>query len=101
MLSEELGYLGVMAILTLYLTDHLSGCICLVRLRTPFTCSVGWIDHDIFFTFCQHMGMVVESCRLSVCLCPGLGAGGTSVLTLMTAFGLMMSIHTHRKMLSR
>jgi rod shape determining protein RodA len=32
---------------------------------------------------------------------PLVSYGGTSIVTLMAAFGVLMSIHTHRKMVAR
>ena len=32
---------------------------------------------------------------------PLVSYGGTSAVTLMAAFGVLMSVHTHRKMLTR
>jgi rod shape determining protein RodA len=32
---------------------------------------------------------------------PLVSAGGTSMVTLLAGFGILMSIHTHRKLLAR
>jgi rod shape determining protein RodA len=32
---------------------------------------------------------------------PLISAGGTSMVTLLAGFGILMSIHTHRKLLAR
>lgn len=101
-LSEELGYLGVMAILTLYLAIIYRGLYMSGQAQDTFSrvLSAGLIMTFFIYVF-VNMGMVSGILPIVGVPLPLVSYGGTSVLTLMTAFGLMMSIHTHRKMLSR
>jgi rod shape determining protein RodA len=101
-LAEELGYLGVLAVLVLYLAIVYRGLFMAAQAQDTFSRILGAAIVMTFFIYVfVNMGMVSGILPIVGVPLPLISYGGTSVLTLMVSFGLLMSIHTHRKMLSR
>ena len=59
----------------------------------------GGIGLIFFLYFFVNIGMVIGVLPVVGIPLPLISYGGTSIVTLMTAFGLLMSIQTHRKLM--
>jgi rod shape determining protein RodA len=56
----------------------------------------------IFFTYAfVNIGMVTGMLPVVGVPLPFISYGGTSLVTLLSAFGVLMSIHTHRKWIAQ
>lgn len=101
-LAEEFGYLGIGGILLLYLLIILRGMVIAVRGQDTFARLLAGSYVMTFFVYVfVNMGMVSGILPVVGVPLPLVSYGGTSVLTLMVSFGILMSIHSHRKMLSQ
>jgi rod shape determining protein RodA len=99
-LAEEFGFVGVMLLLAVYL---------LIILRCLFIASTaqdsfsrllaGALTMTFFIYIFVNVGMVSGLLPVVGVPLPLISYGGTSVVTLMAAFGVLMSIHTHRRMI--
>ena len=99
--SEELGLLGILLLLSLYLAIVARGLI--IALRGQYTFQrllAGSIALTFFFYMFINMGMVIGLLPVVGVPLPLVSYGGTSMVTLLTGFGLLMSIQTHRKLIS-
>lgn len=101
-LAEEIGFIGVVGILSLYVAIVLRGLVMAAQAQTTYARLLAGALIMTFFVYVfVNMGMVSGILPIVGVPLPLVSYGGTSVLTLMVSFGLLMSIHTHRKMLSR
>jgi len=101
-LAEELGFLGVVALLVLYLLIVYRGLVMAAQAPDTFSRVLGAALVMTFFIYVfVNMGMVSGILPIVGVPLPLISYGGTSVLTLMVSFGMLMSIHTHEKMLAR
>mgnify|MGYP000158000073 CR=1 FL=1 len=57
------------------------------------------LTHNFFIYIFVNMGMVSGLLPVVGVPLPLVSAGGTSIVTLMAGFGILMSIQTHRKLL--
>ncbi len=100
--AEEFGFIGVSVLLLLYLMIILRGLYISVRGQDTFSrLLAGSLTMTFFVYVFVNMGMVSGILPVVGVPLPLVSYGGTSVLTLMASFGILMSIHTHRKMLPR
>ena len=96
--AEEFGLLGCLGLLTLYL---------LIIARCLFIASQAQDSYSrllasslafTFFVFVfVNIGMVIGVLPVVGVPLPLISYGGTSIVTLLSGFGILMSIHTHRK----
>ena len=96
--AEEFGLLGCLGLLTLYL---------LIIARCLFIASQAQDSYSrllassLAFTFFVYVfvniGMVIGVLPVVGVPLPLISYGGTSIVTLLSGFGILMSIHTHRK----
>ncbi len=97
-LGEELGLAGVFALLVLYLLLTGRGVVLSLRAQDTFG---RLLSGSIMFTFFVYvfvnMGMVSGVLPVVGVPLPLVSHGGTSILTLFAGFGILMSIHTHRR----
>ncbi|MDG9670736.1 rod shape-determining protein RodA [Hahella sp. CR1] len=101
-LAEEFGYIGVACILTLYMMIIGRGLYIAANGQDTFSrLLAGSLIMTFFVYVFVNMGMVSGILPVVGVPLPLVSYGGTSVLTLMASFGILMSIHTHKKMLSR
>ncbi len=101
-LAEEWGYQGILVLLLLYLAIIFRGLFMAVSAQDTFSRLVAGAIIMTFFVYVfVNMGMVSGILPIVGVPLPLISYGGTSVLTLLISFGVLMSIHTHRKMLSR
>lgn len=100
--AEEFGFVGVLALLTLYLLIVMRGLMIAVKAQDSFgRLLAGSLTLTFFVYVFVNIGMVSGILPVVGVPLPLVSYGGTSVVTLMSSFGVLMSIHTHRKMLSR
>ncbi|NRA55035.1 MAG: rod shape-determining protein RodA [Gammaproteobacteria bacterium] len=95
---EEFGLMGVIGLLCLYMFVIARGLIIATRAQDPFSrVLAGSITLTFFVYLFVNIGMVSGLLPVVGVPLPLISYGGTSMLTLMLGFGLLMSIHTHRR----
>lgn len=98
-LGEEFGLRGVLALLGIYLLLLLRGFWIGMRAQTTYGRLVcGSLTLTFFVYIFVNMGMVAGLLPVVGVPLPLVSAGGTSVVTLMAAFGIMMAVSTERRM---
>ncbi|WP_341503385.1 rod shape-determining protein RodA [Gallaecimonas sp. GXIMD4217] len=99
--SEEFGLVGVVCLLLLYLAVVTRGLYMATQAQTAFSRLLGGSIILTFFIYVfVNIGMVSGMLPVVGVPLPLVSYGGTSMLTLMAGFGVLMSIHTHKRMLS-
>ncbi|MFC0309899.1 rod shape-determining protein RodA [Gallibacterium trehalosifermentans] len=101
-LSEEYGLIGIIILLTIYLFIIGRGLIIGAKAQDAFGRILTGALTLIFFVYVfVNIGMVSGILPVVGVPLPLVSYGGTSFVTLMASFGVIMSIHTHRRMLSQ
>jgi len=101
-LSEEFGLVGVVSLLALYLFVILRGLYIATRAQDTYGRLLAGALTLVFFVYLfVNAGMVSGLLPVVGVPLPLVSFGGTSLVTLMAGFGILMSIHTHRKLLPR
>ncbi len=101
-LAEELGLIGVLILLILYLLLIMRGLMIAARAKTTFgRVIVGSLMLILFVYVFVNIGMVSGIVPVVGVPLPLVSYGGSALIVLMAGFGIIMSIHTHRKMLSK
>lgn len=101
-LAEEFGFVGILGMLLLYLLIVVRGLWISFGGQDTFARLLAGAYTMTFFVYVfVNMGMVSGILPIVGVPLPLVSYGGTSLLTLMAAFGILMSIKTHKKMLSR
>jgi rod shape determining protein RodA len=101
-IGEEFGLLGALALLLLYLVIVGRGLY--IAASAPDTFSrllAGSLSVTFFFYVFVNTAMVMGMIPVVGVPLPLVSAGGTSMVTLMAGFGILMSIQTHRKLVAR
>ncbi len=99
--SEEFGMLGGIMLLILYLFIILRGMFIAAEAKDTFSrLLAGSISLTFFVYIFVNIGMVSGLLPVVGVPLPLISYGGTSIVTLLAGFGILMSIHTHKKMLS-
>ncbi len=101
-IGEEFGLLGALALLLLYLLIVGRGLY--IAASAPDTFSrllAGSLSITFFFYVFVNTAMVMGLIPVVGVPLPLVSAGGTSMVTLMAGFGILMSIQTHRKLVAR
>ena len=97
--SEEFGLLGNLILLGMYLFVIGRGFIITADASTYFTRLMAGSITLTFFTYAfVNMGMVIGILPVVGVPLPLISYGGTSMVTLLLGFGMLMSIHTHKKL---
>lgn len=100
--SEEFGLLGVLALLATYLFIIIRGLIIANRAQDAYSkLLAGSITLTFFVYVFVNMGMVSGLLPVVGVPLPLISFGGTSMVTLMAGFGILMSIGTQKRLLSR
>lgn len=100
--SEEFGLLGVIGLLTIYLCIILRGLFIATRAQDAFSkLLAGSITLTFFVYVFVNMGMVSGLLPVVGVPLPLISYGGTSMVTLLASFGILMSISTQKRLLSR
>ena len=99
-MGEELGLLGVLSLLGLYLFVVGRGLYIAMQARDTYSRLLGGSISLTFFVYVfVNTAMVTGIVPVVGIPLPLVSFGGTSMVTLMAGFGILMSIHTHRKLL--
>lgn len=96
-LAEELGFLGGSALLALYLLVILFCLSIALRMKDRFSSLlVMGISVTFFLFFAVNMSMVMGLAPVVGVPLPLVSYGGSAMLVLLAAFGLVQSAHVHR-----
>jgi rod shape determining protein RodA len=97
--GEEFGFLGNMLLLLLFSLIILRGLIIASQAQSTFTRLLAGSITLTFFTYAfVNIGMVSGILPVVGVPLPLISYGGTSMVTLCLSFGILMSIHTHKKL---
>jgi rod shape determining protein RodA len=97
--SEEFGLLGNILLLGLFLLLILRGLVIAANAPTLFTRLLAGAVTLTFFTYAfVNMGMVSGILPVVGVPLPMVSYGGTALVSLCLGMGILMSIHTHRKL---
>jgi len=100
--AEEFGLFGILALLAVYLLIIMRGLLIASQAQDTYTRLLGGSLIMTFFIYIfVNIGMVTGLLPVVGVPLPLISYGGTSMVTLMAGFGILMSIHTHRKLLPR
>ena len=99
-MGEEMGLLGVLSLLGLYLFIIGRSLYIAIQARDTFSrLLAGSISLTFFVYVFVNTAMVTGLVPVVGIPLPLVSFGGTSMVTLMAGFGILMSIHNHRKLL--
>ena len=99
--SEEFGFLGTLLLLAVYIAVISRGIIIAVNAQDTFSRLVaGSLTLTFFVYVFVNIGMVSGILPVVGLPLPLISYGGTSMVTIMAAFGILMSIQTHRRLVS-
>lgn len=96
-IGEELGLAGITIMMMLYLFIILRGLYIAVMADTTFgRLLAGSLTMVFFIYLLVNTGMVTGILPVVGVPLPLISYGGTSLITILASFGILMSIHTHR-----
>ncbi|MCW8839712.1 MAG: FtsW/RodA/SpoVE family cell cycle protein, partial [Gammaproteobacteria bacterium] len=96
----EFGLMGVLLLLAIYLLIVLRGLYIASQAQDTFSrLLAGGLSMTFMVYVFVNIGMVTGLLPVVGVPLPLVSYGGSSMVTLMAAFGILMSIHTHRKLL--
>jgi rod shape determining protein RodA len=96
--AEEFGLLGSLLLLAIYAIIVGRGLLIAYLAKDSYTrLLAGSLSLTFFLYFFVNMGMVTGILPIVGVPLPVMSYGGTSIVTIMAAFGILMSIQTHRK----
>ena len=99
-LGEEFGFFGILLLFTFYAIIVVRGIMISIQAQDNYT---RLLAGSLSMTFCVYFivntGMVTGLLPVVGLPLPMISYGGTSIVTLMAGFGILMSIQTHRKLL--
>jgi rod shape determining protein RodA len=99
-LGEEFGFFGILLLFTFYSIIVIRGIMISIQAQDTFT---RLLAGSLSMTFCVYFivntGMVTGLLPVVGLPLPMISYGGSSIVTLMAGFGILMSIQTHRKLL--
>ncbi len=100
-LSEEFGLFGVIVLLTVYVFVILRGLHIATMAQNAFgRLLAGSLVLTFFVYVFVNIGMVSGMLPVVGLPLPLISFGGTSLVTVLASFGVLMSVHTHRRFLS-
>lgn len=100
-LSEEFGLLGVITLLILYAFVIGRGLYIAAQAQDNFTRLIAAsLSMTLFVYIFVNIGMVSGLLPVVGLPLPLISYGGSSLVTLMISFGILMSIHTHKRLLT-
>ncbi|MFC4259405.1 rod shape-determining protein RodA [Marinobacter lacisalsi] len=100
-LAEEFGFVGLLVLLAAYLLIILRCLYIAVNAQDSFSrVLAGALTMTFFVYIVVNIGMVSGLLPIVGVPLPLISYGGTSIVTLMSAFGVLMAIHTHRRMIT-
>ncbi|NQZ54816.1 MAG: rod shape-determining protein RodA [Piscirickettsiaceae bacterium] len=99
-IAEEFGLVGVGLLLAMYLLVAGRGLFIASQAQTSFArLLAGSISMTFLVYVFVNVGMVTGLLPVVGVPLPLVSYGGTSMVTLLAGFGILMSIHTHRRMM--
>ena len=99
--GEEFGLIGGIVLITAFMLIIARGLYISMQAQDTFTRLVaGGLSMAFFFSVFINIGMVTGILPVVGVPLPLISYGGTSMVTLMASFEIIMSIHTHRKLLA-
>lgn len=99
--AEEFGLIGILLLLGIYLFIVARGLLIAFYAQETYNrLLAGGLTLIFFFYFFVNIGMVTGILPVVGVPLPLISYGGTATVTLMAAFGMLMSIHTHRKIVA-
>ncbi len=99
-MGEELGLLGVLALLVLYVFVIGRGLFIAIQAHDTYSrLLAGSISLTFFVYVFVNTAMVTGLVPVVGIPLPLVSFGGTSMVTLLAGFGILMAIHSHRKLL--
>lgn len=97
--SEEFGLIGCIGLLTIYLLIFFRATYISIQAQDTFSrLLAGSLSLTFFIYLFVNIGMVTGILPVVGVPLPLVSYGGTSMVTLLMGFGILMSIHTHRKL---
>ena len=100
--GEEFGLIGILVLLTIYVAIILRGLYIGMRARDTFSrLLAGSLIMTFFVYFFVNIGMVNGILPVVGIPLPLVSYGGTSLVTVMISFGMLMSIHTHKTLVGK
>lgn len=98
--AEEFGFIGSFILLILYMVVIGRGLYISLNAQDTFSrLLAGGLSLMLFISVFVNIGMVTGILPVVGVPLPFVSYGGTSFVTLVASFGILMSIHTHRKLL--
>lgn len=99
--GEEFGFVGSVILIILYMLIIGRGLYITINAQDTFSRLVaGSITLTFFASFFINMGMVTGLLPVVGIPLPLVSYGGSSMVTMMASFGILMSIQTHRKLVA-
>jgi rod shape determining protein RodA len=99
--SEEFGFVGVILLLALYAFVIVRGMLIAIRAQEAFTkLLAGSLILTFFVYLFVNIGMVSGLLPVVGVPLPLVSYGGTSIVTLMASFGILMAISTNKRLLA-
>ncbi len=99
--GEEFGFIGSLILVILFMAIILRGLYITIKAQDTFSrLLAGSLTLTFFVSFFINMGMVTGILPVMGLPLPLVSYGGSSMITLMASFGILMSIQTHRKLLT-
>ena len=98
---EEFGLIGVFVLVSLYLFIIARGLYISLQSQHLYGKLLGvGVIAGFFVYIAVNMGMVSGQLPVVGIPLPLISHGGTSMMTIMAGFGILMAVHTHRRILS-
>jgi rod shape determining protein RodA len=99
--GEEFGLLGNLLLLLLFTLIIMRGLVIASQAQSTFARLLAGSITLTFFTYAfVNMGMVSGILPVVGVPLPLISYGGTSMVTLCLSLGILMSIHTHKKLVA-
>ena len=99
-LGEEFGFYGVLLLISIYIWIIGRGFFISIKAQETYTrLLAGAITLTFFVYVFVNIGMVTGVLPVVGLPLPLVSYGGTSMVTLMASFGILMGIHTHKKLM--
>jgi rod shape determining protein RodA len=99
--GEEFGFAGTCILIFLYILVVLRGFYITINAQDTFSrLLAGSITLTFFISFFINMGMVTGILPVVGVPLPLVSYGGSSMVTILASFGILMSIQTHRKLVT-
>ncbi|KUJ71550.1 rod shape-determining protein RodA [Thiomicrospira sp. WB1] len=100
-MAEEFGLMGVLVLLTLYFLVIARGLYMATQMQDNFArLTAASVVMTLFIYVFVNIGMVSGLLPVVGLPLPLMSYGGSSMVTLMISFGILMSFHTHKRLLS-